>query len=82
MVSWVRTRLPSCPDDEPPVDETGDPALFESETEGECRASRELAPPTLPAAGDELARDEVRCGLLPAAIMARERAAAEKGVLV
>ena len=73
MLSWVTTRLVSCPKPPAllgPVEETGE-AVEESETEGECLTSRgPLAPPPeiLPPgcdAEERLAMDEERRGLLP-----------------
>ena len=80
MLSWVTSKLVSCP--EPPAlwgpeEETGE-VVVESETEGECRTKREplVAPPEILPPGcdtdERLAREEDKRGL-PAAVTARER---------
>lgn len=77
MLSWVITRLVSWLEEPPPVDEMGDPRV-DAESEGECLANREEAPPPLTPpvrpcdTSDKLASEEARRGL-PVEVGARER---------
>lgn len=70
MLSCVITRLVSCPEEPPPVEEVGEPTV-EVESDGECLAKRE-EPPTAPwDTDDRLASEEANRGLPE--VPARER---------
>lgn len=81
MFNWVTSRLLICEDDPLALrgEDTGEPALVDSEMDGECRVNLVGPPPVLPP-DDKLASEAARRGL-PEDARLRERLPVRNGLI-